>query len=105
MDSFTYDSHRFDQLAFLASIHHYIHNVLIHRLPLAKRFTAEPLVNIDKVYQAHAVARRPVDHRVESVPLRLSPIDPGSTPARGPLLHVLPSLSQTFLSIAIYNKA
>ena len=34
-------------------------------------------------------------HQVDRVPLRLSPeiSDPGLIPARGPLLHVLPSLA------------
>ena len=38
---------------------------------------------------------------------RLSPkrSDPGSSPARGHLLNVLPSISHTFLSISLYNKA
>ena len=45
-------------------------------------------------------------HRVERVPCRLSPdrSDQGSNPARGHLLHVLPAISHTFLSISLYNK-
>ena len=49
----------------------------------------------------------PEAHRVEHVPYRLSPdrSNPGLNIARGPLLHVLLSISHTFLSISLYNKA
>ena len=48
-----------------------------------------------------------VGHCVERVPYRLSPdhSDPGSNPARGPLLHVLPYISHSFLSITLYKNA
>ena len=48
-----------------------------------------------------------VAHRVEScVPLRPSPYrrDPGSIPARVPLLYVLPSISHTFLCIPLFHN-
>ena len=45
----------------------------------------------------------PVAHRVERVALRPSPdrSDPGSIPASGPLLRVVPSLSHNVLSISL----
>ena len=44
-----------------------------------------------------------VVYRVEHVALRLSPDHsiPGSIPARGHLLNVLPSISHTYLSISL----
>ena len=49
----------------------------------------------------------PVANHVGRVPHRLNPdrSDPGSNPARGPLVHVLPSISHSFLSSSLYNKA
>ena len=49
----------------------------------------------------------PVAYEVERVALKLSPdrSDPGSIPARGPVLHVLPSTSHIFMSISLYNRA
>ena len=43
---------------------------------------------------------------VKRVPLRPSPYrsDPGYIPARGPVLHVFPSISNAFLSYSLYNK-
>ena len=51
--------------------------------------------------------RTPGAHRVKRVAYRSSPdrSDLGPTPPRGPWLHVLPSISHTFLSISLYNKA
>ena len=45
-------------------------------------------------------------HYSEQVKLRPSRdrSDPCLIPDRGPLLHVLPSLSHTFRSISLYNK-
>ena len=47
-----------------------------------------------------------VAHRIECVPYRLSPdhSDPGLIPDRGHLLHVLSSISHTFLSISLYHN-
>ena len=45
----------------------------------------------------------PVAQRVERVPLKAQSL-PGSIHERGPLLHVFPSLSYTFLSILLCNK-
>ena len=43
---------------------------------------------------------------VEHIAYTLSPdrSDPGLNPARGPLLHVLPSISRIVLYISLYNK-
>ena len=59
------------------------------------------------VVKGTALSGHPVVHRVERVPWRLSPDrrDPGLIPAHRLLLHVFPSLSQTFLSISLYHKA
>ena len=46
-----------------------------------------------------------VAHWAERVPYRLSPerSDPGLSPSRVHLLHALPSISHTFLSISLSN--
>ena len=63
--------------------------------------------SVTSVINKHKYGDTPVVHRVERVPLSHSPdrSHPGLIPARGPLLLVLPSISHTFLSISLYNKA
>ena len=82
---------------------------ILQPTPLSSRVNPHPpgVLIIPIVWNVLVLGLILVAHRVGRVPLRLSPdrSDPGLIPARGPLLHVLPSNSHTVLSVSLYSKA
>ena len=107
MDLYKFYSHNYPSLLFCSSHPEttrvsYTYVIIHHQQ--CKQGNGNQVCNPSS-FTLKPISRRaaPVAQRVERVPLKAQSL-PGSIHERGPLLHVFPSLSYTFLSILLCNK-